>query len=649
MPGIGVFVCECGPNIGDRLDAKGVAERASALPGVTLASCEALPCSAEGQERIVEMIRSHGLDRIVVAGCSPREHEATFRGVCERAGINGFMLQMANIREQCAWVIEDRNAATDKAMALVKAAVQRVSRHAALERPSMDAESTVLVVGAGVAGIEAALVLAQKGREVYVVEKSPSVGGHANRYEEVFPAMECGSCMLEPKLDELLHSPNIHVLTNAQVVDVLGFYGNYVVKVRKTPRYVVADGCYGCPSCVEACPAAGIPNEFNEGLSTRKAICMPYPGALPNLPVIDMKQCLRSKGQDCSACASACPFGAIDFGQQEEVVELKVGGVVLASGFGLYDVKRIPNLGYARFPEVYTSMEFEHLLSSGGPTGGAIRTKDGREPTSIAFVHCVGSRNEKHADYCSGTCCLHTMKFAHLARKKLPDTRIIEVFSDLALAGKDYMHLYRQLAAEGVSFVRASDTNAVSVEASNGGLRLIVPGANGPRTVEAEMVVLSAAMVPTEDSKRLSELFGVTLDGFGFFQEMHGRLDAVSSNIEGVQIAGAARGPADIQGSVTQGAAAAGKLLRKLVPGAKVELEAITSFADPDVCGGCKMCVSVCPYKAVRYDAEKGVVEVTEALCHGCGTCAAACPSGAMQSRHFNSAQVFAEIEGLLR
>jgi len=648
MPSIGVFVCECGPNIAEMVDVDHLTGWSRGLPGVTHALRVPLLCSEEGKRLMAEKIRELGLERVAVAACSPREHEHTFRGVCTAAGINPYMMQIANIREQCAWVSGDRAGATRKAESLVRAAVRRVAAHVPLETPRMDVEGTVLVVGAGVAGIEAALTAAQKGRKVVVVEKSPSVGGSANRYEEVYPALECGSCMLEPKLDHLLHSPDITVLTGAEIVDVVGFFGNYTVKVHRKARYIDPSSCYGCDGCIQACPVTGVPDEFTLGIGTRKAIHFTYPGALPNVPLIDPRSCLRFQGQECSACAAACPFGAVVFDQKDEVLELKVGGVVLAPGFSMFDATRIPNLGYGRYPDIYTSMEFEILLGSGGPTGGKLVTRDGRTPRSIAFVHCVGSRNVNHAPYCSGTCCTYTMKFAHLARKKLPDAAIIDIHSQLSMPGKGYMHLFNELQHDGVRFLRTSDTNEVNVRFMDGTYVLEVPGA-APERVEADMVVLSAAMMPAADTARLAELFGVSLDRTGYFQEEHGRLAAVSSNIEGVQIAGAARGPADIQGSVVQGAAAAGKLLHKLVPGEQVELEAMVAWSDADLCGGCKMCVSMCPYKAVRYDSDKKLSVVTEALCRGCGTCVSACPGGAMKSRHFATNQLFAEIEGLMR
>ncbi|MFH1531052.1 MAG: CoB--CoM heterodisulfide reductase iron-sulfur subunit A family protein [Pseudomonadota bacterium] len=593
-------------------------------------------------------IRDQGLNRLVVVACSPREHEKTFMEVCSQAGLNPYLLQMVNIREQCSWVVADREAATRKAKTLLRAGVRRVALHDPLERQEMTAHSSALVVGAGVAGIEAALVLAQEGREVYVVEKTPCVGGMANRYEDVFPAMECGSCMLEPKLDQLLHQDNIHVFTCAEIEEVVGFFGNYTVRIRKKARSVDPSACYGCDDCMKACPVQDIPNEFNQGLDARAAIYVPYPGSLPNAAVVDRSRCLHFHGSDCTACAQACPFGAIDLDAVDEVIEVEVGGVVLAPGFTQFDCARIPSLGYGRVPEVYTSLEFESLLASGGPTGGEIRMRSGEAPSSIAFLHCIGSRSEDYNAYCSGTCCLYTMKFAHLAHKKLPDAQIYDVHADHSVAGKGYFELFRTLQKDRIRSVRTEDPNRILVEHRGGPCLLTLPD-TGADPIEADMVVLSPAMEPAADTREIAKLFGVPVDSLGFFREEHGRLGAVNTNIEGVYITGCAQGPKDIQSSVIQGAAAAGKILSSLVRGEMIQLETLTAWADEERCAGCKVCISVCPYKAITYDLEERLVSVNEALCRGCGTCAAACGSGAMTSRHFTRGQIFAELEGAFR
>lgn len=647
MPRVGVIVCECGPNIGEKLNVDELVQFASGLEQVVFAKKGGLPCSEDGRRQLGEDIKSQSLERVVVVGCSPREHEKTFMDVCEKAGLNPFLLHMVNIREQAAWVVSDPAKALEKARALVRAGVRRVIRNEPLDKKDMEAHSTAVVLGAGVAGLEAALVLAQKNRQVYVVEKDPCVGGHANRYEEVFPVMECGSCMLEPKLDELLHSENIEVLTCSEVEEVLGSYGNFTIKVNKKARSVVPEACFGCDECMKACPVKDIPDKFTQGMTRRSAIYIPYPGALPFVATIDREHCLRFNGQECSACADACPFGAVDFDQQDEQLEIAAGAVVLAPGFTQFDCTRIPTLGYGRIPEVYTSLEFETLLNASGPTSGEILMKNGEKPQSIAFLHCIGSRNADYNPYCSGTCCMYTMKFAHLARKKLPEAEIFEVYSNLSIPGKGSFGLFQGLDEDGIRTIRTPDPNRVDVKPVGDKCMLTIPGEGGPSgTQMVDMVVLSAAIEPPADAEKLSGMLGVPLDSFGFFEEQHGRLGAVNTNIEGVYVAGCAQGPKDIQQAFVQGAGAAGKILSALVPGEKIELSSITALALEEMCGGCKVCISVCPYKAISYDNVDKRATVNEALCKGCGTCACACASGAMQARHFTLQQLSAEIQG---
>jgi heterodisulfide reductase subunit A len=643
-----VFVCECGPNIGERLDVAELVRFAQELDQVAFACSHRLPCSSDGKREVAETIKAHQLSHVVVAGCSPRDHEATFMEVCREAGLNPHLFQMVNIREHCAWVISDGREATLKAKSLVRAGVRRVALHESLEDKEIDCVSDVMVVGAGPAGLEAALALAHKGRQVTLVEKSPAIGGHAVRYEDLFPAMDCAACMLEPKMEEVLHRHNITLMTCAEVEDVVGFFGNFAVKVRRHARRVDPAACLWCEECSKACPVS-VPNEFHQGLAPRKAIYLPYPGALPNLATIDYDHCLRSRGEDCHACRDVCPFAAINYDESDEVTEVRVGSVVLAIGFDLFDCRQLPHLGYGRLPEVYNNLEFERLLSVTGPSEGKLVMKNGQAPRSIAFVHCVGSRTPGLAPYCSGLCCMDAFKFSHLARKKAgPDIRCFDIYRDLVAAGKGYHGLLDEQVAAGTEFIRTPDPNQVVVEAADGGCRLTIPQGEASPTLTVDMVVLAAAVRPSAGAAKLAQLFGVNLDADGFFAEEHGRLAPVSTTVGGVFIAGCAQGPKDVQASVAQADAAAGKILGTLLLGEKLPLLAITAHADAELCGGCKTCLALCPYKAIHYVEAERRAEVNQALCKGCGTCAAACPSQAMQSRQFTREQLFAEIEGLL-
>lgn len=639
----GVFLCRCGTNIAEKIDVDALVSHFGEAGVVTTSQGHALLCSEQGREFLEGEIRDKKLTRLVIGACSPRQHEATFRVVCGKAGLNPYMMQMANIRELCAWSTESPEAATRKARSLVNAALARVMRHAPLEKREIEVSPDALVVGAGVAGLSAALMLAQKGRKVCLVEKSPCVGGMAVRYEDVFPNLDCAPCMLEPMMDEVLHHENIETIVNGEVEDVTGFYGSFTVKIKKKAGYVNADACFGCDACFEPCPVS-VPNEFNEGLNTRKAIYKPFPGALPNVPVIDTSACVRFKGEECSKCADACQFGAINFEDADEVVERRVGAAVLASGFGLLDMSGMERFGHGKLSGVLTSLELERLISTTGPTEGRVEI-GGAAPKRAAIVHCAGSRSKSARNYCSAVCCQNALKLTHLLRKNAAGIEISHFFSDWCLPGKEAQRFHDKVAAEGAKFIRVKTPEKVSVAKSGAALAV----SEGKKKLgEFDMVALMPAIVPGADAAELSKTFSIDRDEFGFFSEAHNRIRPAATNTEGVYIAGCAQGPKDIQGSVAQGQAAAAGVLSALVPGEKLELDAETATIAEELCSGCMVCVSMCPYKAISFDEEKKVSWINEVLCRGCGTCAAACPSGAIESKHFTRVQILAELEGAL-
>lgn len=635
---IGVYVCKCGPNIGDKVDVDAIIEDTKRIDDVTTAKSHNLLCSEEGLKFLNEEIKNEKLSRVVIAACTPKMYEQKFMSVCEEAGLNPYLLQMTNIREQCAWVTPDKTAATEKAKNFVMAAINRVRFQEPIEKKEIDIQPDVLVVGGGVAGLEATLTLAQKGRKVYLVEKSPCIGGLGARFEEVYQTMECAPCMLAPELQQVLQKENIETFTQSEVEDVVGSYGNFTVKIRKKARYVSEEACIGCSACFEPCPVE-VPNEYDEGLSKRKAIYLPFAGALPNVPVIDKDNCIRLNGQECNTCENSCAFGAINFNDEDEIVERKVGAIILAIGSTLSDPTSLTQYGYNKFDNVLTSLELERLNASNGPTGGKILLKDGREPVSIAFIYCVG-RKEK--GYCSGICCMYSVKLAHLVKEKLPNIKIYSFYSDLCLPKKDHQRLYNEVVDKGVEFIRSDGTEDVSLEDEN----LIVKYKIGSSTkrVSVDMVVLSPAVEPNPDTEKLAELLDIPRDDRDFFSEEHALMKPFGTPLEGVFIVGSCQGPKDIGDAVAQGAASAGKILSRLIPGEKLELEAKISEINEDLCGGCNTCISLCPYYAISRDEEKNVAVINETLCRGCGTCAAACPTGAARAKHFTKEQIFAEI-----
>jgi heterodisulfide reductase subunit A len=642
---IGVFICDCGTNISDNLDTEELCRFAAAQDGVVDAHIHRLLCSEEGCADLAETIKAKNLTHVVAAACSPKQHEKTFQKAMIQAGVNPFMLVVVNIREQIAWVTPDRAEATQKAIVQLDAGIRRVKRQTPLDPSVVDCNTDFLVIGAGVAGMIAALTLAQKGRKVTLVERSPWIGGKVVAYEDVFPDMECAPCMLEPLMDHVLHNERITVMTNTVVENIRGFFGNFEATVRTKARYVIAEACMGCSACYDPCPVT-TKNAADGNLSDRHAIYTPFPGALPNVPAVDWSSCVRSGGEECTACQEACFFGAIDFSQEDTVDNISVGAVIVATGFEEFDASAIKNFSVGT-PNVLSAYQFERMLCREGSTGGRVLTASGEAPKSIAFVHCVGSRDSRHKAYCSSTCCANTLKLIHLARKRMEDApaSVYEFYSDWCLSGKGYQEFHDSVKGEGTKYIRVENPNDIRVRPEDG--RLSVEYDDG--CVVVDMVVLAVAMVPAEGSKELAEVLGLSLDRYGFFAPEHDRISPASTRNRGIYVAGCASGPKDIPQSVLQGQAAAGLALSALVPGEKLELESAVSVVNEKLCGACRVCVPLCPYQAIAYDPERDTAFVNNVLCRGCGVCAAACPSGAMSNRHFTDAQIFAEIEGVLR
>ncbi len=648
---IGVYFCKCGTNIAEKIDPEQIEQDVLGIPGVEYFKTFDYLCSEEGKNFLEQDLKEEKPDRVIVTACSPREYEKTFRECLSNAGINPYLMQMVNLREQVAWVTDDPEKAAKKATNYIRGAAARVNRQAPLEEKEIDICPNVLVVGAGAAGLKAALAIAGSGRKVVLVEKTPVLGGMPVRYEELFPNLECGPCMLEPIMTEVLQEKEIEILTLSEVVEVVGYCGNYLVKIRQTPRCVDMTKCIGCGECIGPCPESAS-DHFNCGLNERKAISFALTGGLPNVPYIDSSACRRSKGKDCQLCKAACPAeGAVVFDEQERILERNVGSIILAVGSALYDCTHVPALGYGKSPSVYTSMEFERLLAATGPTGGKVVRRDGKSPESVAIVHCVGSLDKKHKAYCSSVCCQYAFKFNQMLKHKLPEANVFHLHRELVTPGKEECALFERATGNPkATFIRYADLTDIEVTGQEGASEVLykdVAGNNGK--ILADMVVLCPAIVPADASRRLAELLETPQDKFGFFEELHGRADAAQSKIKGIYLAGTCQGPKDIQGSMNQAMAAAGHVLSQLPMGKKLKIEPITASVKEEACSGCQVCRAVCPYKAIGFDAEREVSVVNALLCHGCGTCVAACPSGAMDGFHFTGDQIFAEIEGVLQ
>jgi len=657
---IGVYVCHCGTNIAGVVDVDEVARFAAEQlkgRGVVLSRDYTFMCSTTGQDLIQQDILEQGLTRVVVAACSPHLHEGTFRTACGRAGLNPYLCELASIREQVSWVHTDKAAATAKARAVLSGAVERVRHNTPLDAIHVPIDASTLVVGGGIAGIQAALEIADAGHEVHLVEREPSLGGHMAQFDKTFPTLDCAACILTPKMAAAGSHPHLKLHTWSEVEKVEGYVGNFTVTIRKRPRYVLEDVCTGCGICIEKCPVVVVDEVHEAGLGYRKSIYTPFAQAVPNLPVIDTETCtyyVKGKGA-CRACEKFCPTdpNSIDFNQTEQRVTIRVGNIVLATGYDLFDARRVPQYGYGRLPNVFTNLELERMCNAGGPTGGAITLRDGKTvPRSVGIIHCVGSRDRNYNNYCSAICCMQSLKLAHLVRERT-GAEVYNCYIDLRTAFKDYDEFYQRVLDEGVHFIRGKVAEVSDVprgpEEEEGKIFIQVEDTlvGLQRRLPVDMVVLSAGLEPRHDAKAVGQTFGIACSANGWFIEKHAKLDPISTMTEGVFVAGCAQGPKDIPASVSQGAAAAARVLMRIRQG-ELALEPVRASVIEERCSGCRLCNGLCPFNAISFDAARGITEINSALCQGCGTCVAACPAGAIQGSAFSNEQVLAQIEGLL-
>ncbi|MDD5658123.1 MAG: CoB--CoM heterodisulfide reductase iron-sulfur subunit A family protein, partial [Elusimicrobia bacterium] len=606
-PRIGFYICHCGTNIAGTIDVAAVRGYVAGLPGVAVARDYKYMCSDPGQEMIAQDIREQKLDRLVVAACSPNLHEETFRKAAVKGGLNPFYFQMVNIREHASWVHEDKKAATEKAKDLARAAVYRVRFHRPLEKKKVPVDPNVLVVGGGIAGIHAALTLANAGKKVTLVEREATIGGHMAAFDKTFPTLDCAACILTPKMSAVKSHPNITLWTYSEVAKVEGYVGNYKVTVKRKPRYVKEDLCVGCMECIDACvfKEAKFPDKFNQGLGKRKPVYIDFPQATPKVVLIDPETCIGIKTGKCKkTCAAACDRNAIDFSQKEELKELQVGAIVVATGFQTYDAKKDPHYGYGRYPGVFTALEVERLVNASGPTTGEVVLRDGRRPKAVGIIHCVGSRDEKTHKWCSRVCCMYSLKLAHLI-KEHSGAEVYNFYIDMRAPGKGYEEFYDKLLSEGVHFIRGrvsevSDWAMAPEEEGKLVLRVEDTLAGFVRRVPVDMVVLATGLEPKSDAGEVRRIFNIGCGQEGFFQERHPKLAPVNTFTDGVFIAGAAQGPRDIPDTVAQAGAAAAEALA-LVDAGHVELEPNTSHVIEEECSGCKSCVPLCPYSAITF------------------------------------------------
>lgn len=670
MERIGVFVCHCGTNIAGTVDVEKVAEELGKVNGVAYSTHYTYMCSSAGQKMIEDHIRDDKLTGVVLCSCSPRMHEKTFRACAERAGLNPYKVEVANIREQDSWVLKDVEQATEKAIALGKAAIAKSILDTPLTAGETPVTKRALVIGGGIAGITAALDIADAGFPVDIVEKKPTVGGKMAMLDKTFPTLDCASCIVTPKMTEVSQNPNIRILSYSEVVGVKGYIGNFSIDIKRHARYVDETKCTGCGECIEKCPNKKVPNDFNLNLNTKKAIYIPFAQAVPKVATIDAGYCLHMKGlangkdNVCGFCQKTCGAGAIDFTQKDEVITENYGAIIVATGYNPIELTKFDEYAYSQSPDVVSSLEFERLCNASGPTNGhLLRPSDGCEPKTIVFVQCVGSRcsadSSKGHEYCSKVCCMYTAKHAILTRDHYPDTNCYVFYIDVRTPGKNFDEFYRRAVEQyGVHYIKGQVGKVTPL--SDG--TLDVQGSdlilNRQVHIKADMVVLAASIEADKSARPLATMLTTSMDNNDFFLEAHAKLRPVESPTAGIFLAGCCQGPKDIPETVAQSSGAAAKAICLLV---KDTLKNNPCTAHPDelACNGCGQCANVCPYGAITYiekdfrgpnrtTVTRRISQVNTAMCQGCGACTVACPSGAMDLNGFSNKQILAEVDSVL-
>jgi heterodisulfide reductase subunit A len=638
---IGLFICDCGKNISGTIDVDRVKTYFEKnYPDVVILEDQYL-CSESGIKKLSEKIKQDKIDRVVVAACSFKLHGNLFRKSIEKAGINRFLIAFANIREQNSWVHSNEpERATNKAIDQISMAIEEVNLLEPLEVKRAKMTASALIIGGGIAGIKAAMLIADAGYKVYLVERDATIGGHMALFDKTFPTLDCSICILGPLMSEVKDHPNIQLLTYSEVESIEGNIGDFKITVSKKPRFILEDKCVGC---VDICRAV-CPIDVENTFFPRKAIDIPYPQAIPLFPNIIEESCIG-----CAACELACDREAIDFNQVPQIIKFNVGVIIVATGFNTFDPSILGELNYVKYDDVITTMEMERLLNNDGPTRGrVVKPSDGVPPKKISFILCVGSRNKKiNREYCSQVCCNGAIKQAILIKKELPETEINVYYNDIRAVGKNCEEFYNRAREDfGIRFIKSNISSVVKSDESG---RLLVRGED---TMEgslfenvADLIVLAVGVEPAKGTEELSNMLNISLDTNGFLLEKHLKVRPSETSVNGIYLAGTIQGPKDIPNSIAHAESAAAKAIAMLSR-KTVELDPHIVYFDAEKCDLCRLCEHICMFNAIKIENKK--LELTDLNCTGCGACAAMCPNNALYIPGFKKEQISAQIKAVL-
>lgn len=638
---IGLFLCDCGKNISGVIDNEKIIEYFSGYPDLVVFRDTYL-CSELGLKEITEQIEEGRIDRVVIAACSFKLHGTLFRKTIEKAGINRFLIAFANIREQNSWVHTNQpQKATKKAIDQIKMAIEQVKLLEPLEVQHAEITPSTLIIGGGIAGIKAALVIADAGYKVYLVEREITIGGHMALFDKTFPTLDCSICVLGPMMTEVNEHPNIELLTYSEVENVDGHIGNFEVTIKKKPRFIDEEECVGCfDICRDVCPI-----DIEDTYYPRKAIDVAYPQAIPLLPNILEEYCVG-----CRACEQACDRDAIVFDQELEIININVGSIIVATGLKTFDPSILAELNYKKYQDVITTLQMERLLNNDGPTNGKIvKPSNGKPPKKVSFILCVGSRNKKiDHEYCSQVCCNASIKQAVLLKKENPEININIYYTDIRAVGKNCEEFYNRAREEfGIRFIKSNISEVVKSDISDD---FIIRGEDVIENIlfenTSDMVVLAVGIEPAEGTSELTKILNISQDTYGFLLEKHLKVRPSESSVNGIYIAGAIQGPKDIPNSIAQAESAASKTIA-LISRGKVELDPHIVYHTPERCDLCRLCENICIYQAIQI--KDGKLNIIPANCSGCGACAAMCPNDALYIPGFKKDQISAQIKATLK